>query len=357
MTSGLLIRLRPAGPWRIGPDSGDRDRVERVYHSDTLYSAVTGAMARLGMLEEWLESTARAAEPAARFSSCFPFHGEALYITPPRSLWPPPASSKVRWKGARFVPLSAIQSLLRGKPLSEDGWSVDGASETLIAMGTQGPFRVSVRSSAAVDRYGSSVTPHSSACLEFAPNAGLWLAVAFSNEESRAKWKGPVTAALRLLGDSGFGGERSRGWGRAEVEVSDRERPLVDAASGPAEAGYWMLSLYHPAPEDSVDWTRGNYAVTTRTGRIESEAGWGGAKRPTRMITEGSVVMAAAEPRGSVIDAAPEGFPHPVYRAGYALAIPIPLRVAVREIPKEPEAPTPVVEPAPDEQTEEENAA
>ncbi len=43
MPAGLLIRLRPTGPWRIGPDSGDRDRVERIYHSDTLYSAVSRA--------------------------------------------------------------------------------------------------------------------------------------------------------------------------------------------------------------------------------------------------------------------------------------------------------------------------
>ena len=55
----VLVRLRPTGPWRIGPDSGDRDRVERIYHSDALYSAVCGAMARLGTLDEWLDATAR----------------------------------------------------------------------------------------------------------------------------------------------------------------------------------------------------------------------------------------------------------------------------------------------------------
>src|SRR2546422_5284904 len=30
--------------WRIGPDSGARDGTDPIYHSDTLYSAVTGAM-------------------------------------------------------------------------------------------------------------------------------------------------------------------------------------------------------------------------------------------------------------------------------------------------------------------------
>lgn len=102
----MLIRLHPTGPWRIGPDSGDRDRVDRVYHSDTLYSAVSSAMAQLGELEAWLDATARRPDPAVRFSSCFPFQGDTLFVVPPRILWPPPPSAKVRWKGARFVPLS-----------------------------------------------------------------------------------------------------------------------------------------------------------------------------------------------------------------------------------------------------------
>jgi hypothetical protein len=37
------------------------------------------------------------------------------------------------------------------------------------------------------------------------------------------------------------------------------------------------------------------------------------------------VLVAAAEPRGAAADVSPDGFPHPVYRAGFALAIPIPL--------------------------------
>jgi CRISPR type III-A-associated RAMP protein Csm4 len=324
--TSMIVRLRPTSPWRIGPDSGDRDRVERVYHSDTLYSAVSGAMSRLGTLDEWLEATARSTEPSVRFSSCFPFHGDTLYVVPPRNLWPPPASSKVRWKGARFVPVSVVESLVTGNPVSEEGWAVDGASETLITMGTQGPFRVSVRSSAAVDRAGVAVAPHSSACLEFAPQAGLWAMVAFADNAARDQWKGPVTAAFRLLADSGFGGERSRGWGRAEVEISSHPSGLLTAHDAAAETGWWMLSLFHPATDDAIDWTRGNYSLTTRGGRVESDAGWGEAKRSTRMITEGSVLASAAEPRGAATDVAPEGFAHPVYRSGHALAIPIPLR-------------------------------
>ncbi|HLH42152.1 MAG TPA: hypothetical protein VKV74_04135 [Bryobacteraceae bacterium] len=328
MPENVFVRLRPTGPWRIGPDSGDRDRVERIYHSDTLYSAVSHAMARLGRLEEWLAATATAAEPAVRFSSCFPFHGDTVYVTPPRSLWPPPASSKVRWKGAKFAPVTVVESLVSGKGVNEEGWAVDGGSETLIAMGTQGPFQVSVRSSAAVDRAGAGVAPHSSACLEFAPNAGLWAMAAFASEAAREAWKEPVAGALRLLADSGFGGERSRGWGRAEIEFS--EPPPALAARETDEAGeraWWLLSLFQPGAADSIDWKRGNYAVAARGGRVESEAGWGLAKRGSRMIAEGSVLICTGPPRGAATDVAPPGFAHPVYRWGHAVAVPIPVKV------------------------------
>jgi CRISPR type III-A-associated RAMP protein Csm4 len=327
----VLVRLRPTGPWRIGPDSGDRDRVERIYHSDALYSAVSGAMARLGMLEEWLDATVRSSETAVRFSSCFPFHNETLYVVPPQHLWPSPASSKVRWKGARFVPLSVVDTLLAGKPLSEDSWLVDGESECLIPSTTPAGstlFRAAVRSSAAIDRTGEGATPHSVACLEFTTGSGLWFVAAFADDAAQAQWSERVKAAIRLLADSGFGGERSRGWGRSQTPDFREDAPLlVDSTRTENETGHWMLSLFHPAASDAVDWQRGNYSLTTRGGRIESAAGWGEMKKNTRMVAEGSVLVSSTEPRGAASDVAPDGFAHPVYRAGFALSLPVPLKV------------------------------
>jgi CRISPR type III-A-associated RAMP protein Csm4 len=332
MPAGVLkVHLTPAGPWRIGPNSGDRDRVDRIYHSDSLYSAVSSAMARLGMLEEWLDATARLAEPAVRFSSCFPFLGETQFVVPPRHLWPPPPSSKIRWKGARFVPIEVVRALVEGRAIGEEEWAVDPGSECLVRVGAPGPFRVSVRPNAAVDRLGAAVSPHSTACLEFAPEGGLWMSAAFSTEEATQRWKEPVLGALRLLMDSGFGGERSRGWGGVQEMTHSFGPTLLPGTWEPnGESGWWMLSLFHPAEDDAVDWQRGNYALVTRGGRIESPAGWGELKKPTRMISEGSVIAAPAAPRGVASNVAPDDFPHPVYRAGFALAIPIPLTISAR---------------------------
>jgi len=322
------VRFRPVGPWRFGPESGARDRVDLIYHSDALFSAVCSAMSQLGLLEEWLLATAASADASAvRFSSLFPFFGETLLAVPPRSLWPPPESTKIRYKGAHFVPLSVIESLLSEKAIDEDRWAVDGESECLVlANQGRGPFRVALRSSAGVDRLqNAAVAVHSTACLEFTRAGGLWTVVQFAGQAAASRWEAPVRSALLLLADSGFGGERSRGWGRSEAPEWQLWTPPQAAAT---EQAHWLLSLYTPAENDAVDWKRGNYATVLRSGRIESSARWGEPKQATTMVAEGSVLLASSELRGAASDVAPAGFPHPVYRAGFAVTVPIPWRVA-----------------------------
>jgi CRISPR type III-A-associated RAMP protein Csm4 len=343
-TASFAVRFRPLGPWRFGPDSGARDRVDLIYHSDAVFSAVCSAMSQLGLGEEWLEATARSeAAPAARFSSFYPFQGHTLLVVPPRSIWPPQEAAKIRYKGARFVPLPVVESLLAGKGIDENRWAVDGESECLIAHDAgRGPFRIALRSNASVDRLDAGkVESHATACLEFAQNAGLWTVVQFADAAAQEKWEAPVRSAFLLLADSGFGGERSRGWGRSETPEWQHWTPpgmppgtppgmppaAPEAAEDSPEQAHWLLSLYLPSSDDLVDWKRGSYSTLTRRGRIESRARWGEIKAPTLMVAEGSVLLAAASHlRGEARDTAPAGFPHPVYRAGFAVTVPIPWR-------------------------------
>ncbi len=487
MNPGLVVKLRPAGPWRIGPDSGARNRVDVIYHSDSLYSAVTSAMSRMGSLAAWLDATARSQAPAVCFSSCFPFLEDIGFVVPPRTIWPPtsPAamSARVRWKSARFIPLSVVESILAGKRLNENQWSVDGPSGCLVPAGKPGPFRTSVRWNAAVDRLSGATERHATACIEFREGCGLWTVVGFQDDHARDQWLDPVKAAFRLLADTGFGGERSRGWGRSEtpefvdgtlpgliIEYQRREAPPVEeppteeppitepppaeepepepetpvgqalsranlepiqpiesvesiesvepvestepvepvattepgaATTEPVEPtepnepvattepvtpaelnesigaatvrerlstepepalsdapiaatqrapdltepmrlpteesapippaapaahlqAHWLLSLFTPATGDAVDWGRGSYTVLARGGRIDSPSGSGELKKQIQMVAEGSVLYADGVPLGAAADVAPDGFAHPVFRAGFALAIPLP---------------------------------
>lgn len=336
MPASFIVRFRPTGPWRFGPDSGARDRVESVCHSDAVFSAVTNAMDRLGMVGDWLGATAQAESgaPAVRFSSLFPFQRDTLFVPPPRSMWPPPASAKVRYKAARLTPLAAVESLISEKPLDDDRWALDGESECLVPADRSrhaGPFRIALRSNAAVDRLTpGAVEAHATACLEFGPEAGLWTLAIFADEESQSRWMEPVKSAFRLLADSGIGGERSRGWGRS-TDPDWGTSPAALAATEPEaeDIGYWLLSVYAPAENDTVDWNSGNYATVSRSGRVESSARSGDLKRSTTMVAEGSVLLSKGPPRGAVHDVAPEGFSHPVFRSGFAVTVPIPWRAPV----------------------------
>jgi CRISPR type III-A-associated RAMP protein Csm4 len=355
LNKGLIVKLRPAGPWRSGPDSGARNRVDPIYHSDSLYAAVTAAMATLDSRDAWLDATARNPDgPAVRFSSCFPFTGETAFIVPPRSIWPPAggvSAVKTRWKGARFIPLHLVAAVLGGQPLQEDQWTVDGATACLLPPGQPGPFRTSIRWNAAIDRLNGNAERHSTACIEFRRDAGLWAIVSFADETTHARWSELVRGALKLLADSGFGGERSRGWGRsAQPEFIEGMLPdlilppaplspaplpteaVADAESPaplppqPSVSSHWLLSLFTPDAADAVDWTRGNYTLVARVGRIDSSAAFGERKKQLQMVTEGSVLVADSL-RGSAPDVAPDGFAHPVFRAGFALSIPLPEQV------------------------------
>jgi CRISPR type III-A-associated RAMP protein Csm4 len=317
----LEIKLRPLGPWRTGYAAGDRERVDPVYHSDAVYSAVTFAMQQLGWLEEWLTATAGSTDqPAVRFGSWFPFVGEQRLAPPPRSAWPPAGAGKLYLEAARLAPLELIYA----RTVDETKWIVDAVSECVLPVGGTAPFTVHVRSGAAVDRLSGSNEAHHIAALEFAPGAGWWGLIDIVDET----WTERVKSAFRLAADSGFGGKRSLGWGRSgDPQFSDASELFATSFAAGDASHWWLLSLYSPDVSDAVDWAAGDYVTLTRRGWT---AGAGGVelKKQVRMVAEGSVLL-APKLRGRSVDVAPEGYPHPVYRFGFAFAVPVPAEVVV----------------------------
>jgi len=167
----IEVRLRPTTPWRVGHGGGDRERVDVVYHSDALYSAITHAMKTLGWLDEWLAATAQTeGEPAVRFSSLFPFMGKMRLIAPPKTWWPPANPGRLYTGAARLIPLEIVRHGI----VDESRWTVDGETGCLFHTGSDAPVRIVVRTAAAIDRLTGVADPHRIACLEFAHNAGWW---------------------------------------------------------------------------------------------------------------------------------------------------------------------------------------
>jgi CRISPR type III-A-associated RAMP protein Csm4 len=354
------------GPWRFGGGEGTRnDRVDTLFRSDRLYSAVTSAMRHLGYMEEWLDATARASSPQVALSSLFPFQGDTLFVTPPRTLWPPPPAqvtspspvflSKIRWDAARFVPAIVVDSLLSGRPILAEHWIPDPESGCLVRRdrAATSPFRVVTRNRAAVDRLSpGSIRVESFACVEFEPGAGLWSVARFAGQPAREQWSGRIQSAFRLLADTGFGAGRVIGWGQtAEPQFQPGSWPnLLLPRSGKATSAnhndgaprsYWLLSLYSPAATDLLDWSGGDYQVVTRCGD---------EKKASRMIAEGSVLTGTREPTGAAPDVAIDGHSHPIYRAGFAVAVrlPEPAEQDIRPVEEPSDIEAPEAKPCPE---------
>ncbi len=368
MQPAVLIRLKPTGPWRFGPGEGGQSRLDLTFRSDRLYSAVTLAMSKLGLLDSWLGATARSSHPAVSFTSLLPFQGDVLFAPPPATLWPPPPSlvispnqaflTKLRWTAARFVPLSLIEAIVLGQPVLADQWIPDPDSGCLLRRDRPGssPLRTQVRSAIAVDRLTSgSVRATFQTCVEFEGGSGFWTLARYANREAESEWNAPLESAFRLLADSGFGARRTSGWGQTQPpEFQTGEWPrlllpkagrLLAAATEDREAFplHWLLSLYVPASTDSIDWKAGDYSLTTRGGHVENGTASGTAKKIVKMIVEGSVISSEREPVGAAVNVAPDGFAHPVYRSGFAVSLKLPaiLRGAPAEVTAETVEPPP----------------
>ena len=102
--------------------------------------------------------------------------------------------------------------------------------------------------------------------------------MSFADEAARERWQDGVKAAFRWLADSGFGGERSRGWGRSDTPeftegtLPEMILPEVRPADGDTPIGFCRCS--HPRPRIGR-LGRGDYAVVERGGRVDSPAGRG----------------------------------------------------------------------------------
>jgi hypothetical protein len=162
-----------------------------------------------------------------------------------------------------------------------------------------------------VDRLTGAVDPHRIACLEFANNAGWWGVF-----DATPEWEPKVRSAFRLLADTGFGGERSRGWGRSSEPIFSTASALFPDRT--PNGSWWLISLFSPHETDQIDWSKSTQTITIRAGWTETAA-----KRNLRMIEEGAV-LSASSLRGRSVDVAPEGATHPAYRNGQALTIPLP---------------------------------
>ena len=148
--------------------------------------------------------------------------------------------------------------------------------------------------------------------VQFNTNCGLWFAANFDSNETKQKFE----TLLRVLGDSGIGGERNAGYGQFNfAAVDDLEIPTADVGNQ-----FVTLSPICPKSSEQLEHLlKGDiaYTLTQSTGWL-SATGSAQRRNQVNMFSEGSVLNTSENQIGRLVDLKPDTWSHPVYRYGYA---------------------------------------
>ncbi|MEJ5185547.1 MAG: type III-A CRISPR-associated RAMP protein Csm4 [Candidatus Geothermincolales bacterium] len=326
-----LVRILPRAPFHLGEATGAMDRVSEVLHSDTLFSGICHCWSMLfgpRDLESLLESML-SGEPPFRISSGFPFveyQGDTIYFLPaPRNLQSlleaegagdhESIALRKKVKGLRFISVKRYLDLLgpdgAGKFFAKNMKALLGEKEILensVGKGT--------RISAALDRRTMSAQPYFVSGLFFGRGSGAYVLLEGS-EEGVEK----ALAAMRLLGDTGLGGDRASGYGQFELEEGDPS-PFEEIRKIVNGGGWLCMSLLYPSDADRQDIDRSSVYLVDRKGWVSSPQVTVPFRRKRLfLVGEGSVL--ARELKGELVDVTPDGWPgHPVYRYGLSFLVP-----------------------------------
>ena len=261
-------------------------------------------------------------------TSAFPFAGNIRFFPKPLSDLKVNGGDDVKkLKRVRFLSerrfrqivdgtLNALDDadLLKDKDLINDGqlWIHDDDKCPPTVWKTDKRPRVTL------DRQSSASEIWHLKAVKFEENCGLWFDARFEAEETQTQ----IETLLRILGDTGIGGERSAGYGAFDFHSKPAESESEQGTNQ-----FVTLSPICPRDVNELDrLIQGDdvgYALEERSGWIGSSEGSGLRRQQVWMFAEGSVLSGDGAKVGCLADLTPEVCPHPVWRYAYAWPIKI----------------------------------
>jgi len=313
-----IVRLNFKGPLHIGRDEAGIgiEGVQPNIHSDTLFSAFCNVWASAAKGKKILEDITRG-EVSFRLSSAFFFRkdprGTVAYFLP-RPLLPLTSSFGDR---ARQVKQTDFLSLENFKRWAEGNITTAGDVKHFgVSPEDEPAYLEQVRPRHASDRETMSSSIYHCGEVFFGEDVGLYFLVETSDKEM-------LEDSLDHLSCLGLGGERSVGYGTFGFELESLTDSSPFSHLRQIEGNSWcLLSLYYPNNHEKIEDSALAYRLVLRKGWFYSDSEKLQGKRLTcRMFSEGSVF--SSPPRGRLLNVAPEGLSHPVYRSGLAMSLPI----------------------------------
>ncbi len=330
MSKHVTYHLNFRSPLHLGRRGIGLEATAISIPADTLFSAVCQTWRIFhgeGHLTDFL-ARYETDEPFL-LTSAFPFAADIRFFPKPLGIDPKirfsdddrKALKRVRYlserrfrqiiNGELSVPDDA--DLIRDKDLVNEGqlWIHDADKHPCTVWTTDKRPRVTL------DRQSAASEIWHLGGVKFHQGCGLWFGAKFDTEETQTQ----IETILRVLGDTGIGGERSAGYGLFDI----RSKPAEIESEREGDR-FVTLSPICPRDADELDRLIQNgvgYTLEERSGWIGSVEGSHLRRQQVWMFGEGSVLNGDGSRVGRLVDLRPEACPHPVWRYAYAWPIKI----------------------------------
>jgi len=325
--------------------------------SDTLFSALVitwlemGEVQRIEALRDLFDS-----EPPLLISSAFPYAGGVRFFPKPQ-LPSLPAGLGKEYKRVGWVSATIFQQLLReigpndlanlwqqsrnqssGDLQNGRAWAT-AADRQLIAERLKKPPQQNLvlwsqeqAPHVSIDRHSHASEIFHVGQVRFAHGCGLWLMI-----QGEEEWLNLTETALVLLSDVGIGGRRSRGSGAFRFHRLPSEAADLPSVTQKMSGGHEVLLSRLAPTTEQMERLRdpgSSYSLVTVGGWSSSSGGTALVRQRVNMVAEGSIIRREPNPAGQLVDVKPNKappVPHPIYRYGFGLGVPIRLHAEMIE--------------------------
>lgn len=315
---------RASGPAQEG--SLGLEKTETYIPADTLFSAICQTWTTFydpesltTFLKGYTED--HTVLPFA-LTSAFPFaHG--VYLFPKPMTFPKPSETlSKKCKRVRFVSQSLFQNIVSGNPPEFNENQLVNGEEVWMTPEERAQLETSNDDDSTIwttntrprvtlgSRNSGSEIWHVQT-VQFNTDCGLWFAAQFDSDETKHK----IETLLRVLGDTGIGGERNAGYGTFDFMETTLEIPTPETGS----QFVTLAPICPKSPEQLAQLLTDDIAYTLNplAGWVSS-TGTAARRKQVNMFAEGSVLHASDTHIGRLVDLRPDNWSHPVYRYGYA---------------------------------------
>ncbi len=328
MAKFTIYKLRFTSPLHLGDERADYDKSLTVYHSDSLYAAVTAVLARVG------KKVPKTGDWGFTVSSLFPYYqkgekDEAVYFLPKikkQDNFDPEIRKKV--KKIAWLDLDYFNNYIAGKELFSGNIKDEHFKKSYLTSRNIDEDFISseVNPRVTVSRTGKEeAKPFYMDRLYFSDNSGMYFIAYGKNFDM-------LETALNILKDEGIGTDRTVGngffeWRKTEIEI---ELPESDYLTN--------LSMFIPENKTQLEQLLSGVAAAydfQKRGGWLTEVGLNTfRKNSIYMFNEGSVFKwentNTVLLKGKIADLKPNldydhlgRDEHPVWRNGKALFIPV----------------------------------